>query len=178
MAITDLYATSGQLGVALGQIWSVPTSGDYSSGDQPPFALGQQVTATDGSVWVFVQFGTGGVTGSGYVCIIDKDYGAVMITTSNDTYGMQVGVPACGAAIATDYGWLQRLGPCAEVRVAASTDVNVDLVATATAGELDDDVTTGVFVKGIVLTTAAVSAGTQPAMLNWPVIDTLYEPET
>lgn len=179
MAVTSLYATSGTLGVSLGAIWSVPTSAAYSAGDQPPFALGQMVTATDGSVWVYVQFGTGGVTETGYACVYDVDFGAVMLSTSNDTYNNKVGIPACGAAIATDYGWLQIFGSCDAIRVAATTDPNVDLVATATAGELDDDVATGPFVKGVVLTTArGGTAGTAPGVLNYPMIDVLYEPET
>lgn len=179
MATTTDYATSGQLGVDLAAVWTPPTAGDYSSGDQPPFALGQQITATDGGVWVFVQLGTGGVTETGYVCVISEAFEAVMLTTSNDTYGDIVGVPACGAAVEDDYIWLQRYGPCPAVQVAANAAANVDLVATATGGQLDDGVTVGEFVKGIVLTTARGGTdGTAPAQLNWPVIDILYEPET
>ncbi len=179
MAITDLYATSGTLGAALGAIYTPPASTAYSYGDQAPFAVGMRLTATDGSQWVYVLIGVGGITGTGYVCVYDEAFGAVMLSTSNDVYGELVGVPACGAAVAGDYVWLQIAGTCDEIRVAASADPNVDLVATATAGELDDDVTTGPFVKGIVLTTArGGTAGNAPGILNFPMIDTLYEPET
>lgn len=180
MAITSLYATSGALGVSLGTVWSVPTSGVYSAGDQPPFEAGQVVTATDGSTWIYCVLGTGGVTGTGYVCTYDEDFEAVMLSTSTDLYGKAVGIPACGAAIATDYVWLQMTGTIAEVQVAANAAANVDLVATATAGQLDDGVTTGLFVKGLVLTTARGGTdGTAPGYAAQPmVIDTLYEPET
>lgn len=180
MATTTLYATSGQLGVNLAQIWTPPDSDAYSIGDQPPFALGQVVTATDGSEWIFVVLGTGGVTETGYACVFDEDFLAVMLSTSTDTYGMPVGIPGCGAAVEDDYIWLQRTGAIAAVQVAANAAANVDLVATATAGQLDDGVTTGVFVKGLVLTTARGGTdGTAPGYAAIPmVIDTLYKPET
>lgn len=176
---TSQYATSGILGANFADVFTPPTSGTYSAGDQPPFAVGTIAYGTDGSGWVYVQLGTGGITGDGYVCVYDEDFLAVMLSTSNDTYGDKLGVPQCGAAVEDDYCWLQVLGTSDGVQVAASADANVDLVATATAGQLDDGVTTGVFAKGITLTTArGGTAGTAPAILNWPVVDTLYEPET
>lgn len=179
MAVTSLYATSGALGVALGALWEPPDTGTYNAGDQPPFALGQQVTATDGSTWIFCKLGTGGVTETGYVVTFDENFEAAMLSTSTDLYGKQCGVPACGVGAELDYCWVQVQGACAAIQVAASAAANVDLVPTATAGQLDDGTTTGLFVKGCVLTTArGGTAGTAPGYLNWPVIDTLYEPET
>ena len=174
---TSKFATSGALGVALGQVFTPDT--DIINNEYPNLALGTRVTATDSSVWVQVVLGTGGVTGDGYVCVYDEDHVATMVSESNEPYGMPIGVALCGAAIIADYVWLQVAGPCEAIQVAASADPNVDLVATATAGELDDDVTTGIFAKGLVLTTArGGTAGTAPGMLNFPMFDTLYEPET
>lgn len=179
MATTTLYATSGALGVALGAVWTPPDTGTYNAGDQPPLTPGTRVTATDGSVWVAVTLGTGGVTETGYTCQYDEDFVAVMLSSSNETYGMPCGVPACGVAAEDDVIWLQIAGTCAAIQVAASAAANVDLVPTATAGQLDDGVTTGLFVKGLVLTTARGGTdGTAPGVLNFPVVDTLYEPET
>lgn len=170
MAITSLYATSGELGVALGAIFTPPTSAVYSIGDQPPFALGTRVTATDGSVWVYVVLGTGGVTNTGYSCVFDENWLAVMLSTSTDTYGTPVGVPACGAAVIGDYCWLQIAGTCAAIRVAALAAENVALFATATAGEVDDGGSTSPYVQNMVLTTTAVGASTVEGQLNFPQI--------
>lgn len=180
MAITTLYATSGALGVALGQVWTPPDTDTYNAGDQPPLALGTMVTATDGSEWILCVLGTGGVTETGYVCTFNEDFLAVMLSTSTDVYGKAVGIPASGVAVEDDYVWLQIRGTVAAVQVAANAAANVDLVATATAGQLDDGVTTGLFVKGLVLTTARGGTdGTAPGYASSPlVIDTLYEPET
>jgi len=178
---TSKYAISGALGVPLGAVFTPDSASvTYVNGLYPNLALGTQVTATDGSTWIQVLMDTGGITGDGYVCTYDRDFLAIMLSTSTDLYGKSVGVPNCGAAAAGDYVWLQIMGEVEDVQVAASADPNVDLVATATAGELDDDVTTGLFVKGLVLTTArGGTAGVAPGYAAQPmVIDTLYEPET
>lgn len=178
---TSKFATSGALGVALGTVFTPDTSAaTYVDGLYPNLALGSHVLATDGSTWILVLMSTGGITGDGYVCTYDTDFTAVMLSDSTELYGKAVGVPNCGAAVAGDYVWLQITGSIEEVQVAASAAANVDLVPTATAGQLDDQVTTGLFVKGLVLTTArAASAGTAPGYAAQPmVIDTLYEPET
>jgi len=175
---TSLYATDGGLGADFNAVFTPPSSGAaYPIGDQAPFAVGTRMRGSKDSEWVYVLYGSGGATGAGYVCRINEDFTATMCSTSNETYGDAAGVPPV-AASEGDYGWLQIKGPCV-VRVAASANANVDLVATGTAGELDDGVTTGIFVKGLVLTTAnGGSAGTAAAYANFPVFDTLYEPET
>lgn len=171
MANTSNFGTSGTLGVNFAQTFSPPGSSVYSTGDQPPFQLGAQSQGTDGSAWIYVQLGTGGITGTGYVCVYDEDFQAVMLSTSNDVTGDKLGVPGCGVAIEDDYCWLQVYGSCAEIQVAASTAANVALAATATGGQLDDGVTTGPYAQGIVLTTARTSSdGTAPGVLNWPTI--------
>lgn len=171
---TSLFATSGALGVALGQVFTPDTSSvTYVDGLYPNLALGTRVTATDSSVWVLVLMSTGGITGDGYVCTFDENFTAVMLSTSNDVYGKPVGVPICGAAVAGDYVWLQIAGTCSAIRGVALTAANVPLLATATAGEIDDGVTTGLFIRNMVYTTAVgASAGTAEGQLNFPLIDT------
>ncbi len=118
-----------------------------------------------------MQAGAGGVTGPGFVVIIDEAYTALMVSTSNDARGDLAGV-APAAIAASSFGWVQVKGP-ADVQVAASCAANVRLNTTATAGQIDDDGTAGAIqVQGIYLTTArGGSAGTAPGVLNYPFFD-------
>lgn len=173
---TTAYAVS-LIGADFNAVFTPPTGSGVETTDQPPFSLGQIAIGSGGTEWIYVQ-AAAAITGQGYICRINEDFQASMLDSDdNEPYGDPCGVPAIAAAN-DDYLWLQRKGPCS-LRVAASANPNVDLVPTATAGELDDGVTTGIFVKGCVLTTAnGGSAGTAAAMLDYPVTDTLYEPET
>lgn len=135
------------------------------------FSVGDRFTAFDGKEYVFVQAGVGGITGEGYVAIIDEAYSAVMAdtTTSATARGDMVGV-ALAAVAASSYGWLQVKGPCnLRVNVASA---NVRLNTTGTAGQLDDDGTAGSEeITGCVLTTArAATPGLAPGMLNYPAV--------
>lgn len=135
------------------------------------FAVGDRFTGFDGKEYVFVQAGAGGITGEGFVVIIDEAYGAVMVSTSNDARGDLAGV-GLAAVAANSFCWVQVKGP-ANVQVAASAAANVRLNTTATAGQIDDDGTAGAIqVQGIYLTTArGGSAGTAPGVLNYPFFD-------
>ena len=156
--------------------------GDWLTADEASQAgtgvmrLGQTMSA-NGKTYVCVVLGTGGVTGDGYVCIIDEDFEAVMLTTSNDVDGDQVGV-AEGAGSEGEYGWLQVYGP-AGVRTEQDALANAFLGATSDAGQLDDAAATGLYVDGIVLRTATGGADAVNAtgFLNWPRIATRMEPE-
>jgi hypothetical protein len=134
------------------------------------FGLGDRYVRGDGTEYVFVQ-ANGAVTGAGYVCYLDSSYQAAMLSTSNDAYGNLVAIPLAAFAD-DDYGWMQVKGPCGAIRVAASAAANVRLNSTATAGQIDDDGTTGAMeIRGIALTTAnGGAAATAPGMLNYPVI--------
>ena len=136
------------------------------------FELGTVSGGNDGSEWVYVQADAGGVTGAGYVVLIDEDYAADMIDTTNtaSAFGQMVGV-ASAAATASYYGWVQRKGT-ASIRVAASCAANTAINSTGTAGQLDDDATTGAeVVNGIVLTTAnGGAAGTAEGVLDYPSV--------
>jgi hypothetical protein len=133
------------------------------------FALGDCAYGSDGSAWVYVQ-ANGAITGDGYVCTIDEDWQAYMLTTSNDAEGDILGV-ADVAFADNDYGWLQIKGVCG-VLVAANCAANTRINATATAGQLDDDGTAGAHEAwGIWLTTACGgSAAVTAAVLNFPVL--------
>lgn len=162
------FATSNVAGANFTEIFTPPSATDgYNIGLNAPFDVGQVVEGTDGSAWLFVQLGTGGTTGPGYVCIIDENYEAVMVSTSNDIYGGRIGVPICAAALDNDYIWLQIAGTCPGIRVAALCAENIALGTTGTAGVLDD--AGGLVISGIAITTTAVGASSQPGVLSYPV---------
>jgi hypothetical protein len=171
--MTIPFVTSGQLGVDLSAVYSPESSLYPYVSDNQQFKLGQQVTAADNSVWVYVLFGVGGVTGLGYAVVFDEAFGAVMMSNSVGGLGDKIGI-APAVAASGDYGWVQVYGTCDDIRVSASCAANVPLASTVTAGELDDAVGTGTKnITGIILTTArAASAGNAPGSLNYPIIGT------
>lgn len=176
--MTIPYATSGQLGVNLATVYPAQATALYPYTQTIPFQLGQQITAADNSVWTFVQFGVGGVTGLGYVVTVDEAFGAVMLSTSNDLYGKNVAV-APAAASATNYGWVQVYGTCDDIRCEQDALANSILGPTADAGQIDDAAATGLFIRGLILTTArGATDGNAPGVLNYPVIDTRPAPAT
>ena len=170
------FATSNVGGVNLSQIDKpIATTDGYAQAVETGsgFALGTQVTASDGSVWAYCVYGTGGSTGLGYVMVIDEAWSAVMMENTPGAFGDKIGrSPA--AAIATDLGWIQVYGVADDIQVSASCAANVPLASTTTAGQIDDAVATPTKnLPGIILTTArAASAGTAPGFLNWPVVGT------
>lgn len=133
------------------------------------FGLGDRYVDHDGKEYVYVQ-ANGAITGAGYVAYFDTSYQAVMLSTSNDARGNLVGI-APAAFADDDYGWLQVKGPCV-VRVAASAAANTQLNTTGTAGQIDDDATTGAMVVDrVILTTAnGGSAGTVAAIISYPAV--------
>lgn len=139
-----------------------------SSSSDPKVGLGTRADANKGGEFIYCR-ANGAITGAGYVVSIDPTtWDAVMLSTSNDARGNILGV-AAAAAVDDDYIWVQRAGPCS-VQVAASCAANAALNSTATAGQIDDDATTGAFsITGMVLTTArGGTAGTAAAILNYP----------
>lgn len=136
----------------------------------PEFDLGEGAEGENFSKYVYVRADAGGITGAGYVVLINESFTADMIdlTNSATAFGDRVGVARVAFA-ANEYGWVQVKG-IADIRVAASAAANAQLNTTSTAGQLDDDATAGSEdVTGLVLTTAnGGSAGTAPGRLNWP----------
>lgn len=167
------YSTSNAAGINFKETFTPPAAGSYNTGQLAPLALGQIAEGTDGSKWVYCLAGSGGVTGLGYVVVMDEAFGAVMMSNSAGGLGDKIGVSPVAAA-AGDYFWVQVYGTCDDIRVAASCAANVVLASTTTAGEIDDAVATPTKnLTGIILTTArAASAGNAPGMLNFPVVGT------
>lgn len=145
------------------------------------FTLGQRAVSYDGKVYVFVQLGTGGVTGDGYVCSIGEDHQAIMVDTDvagSILEGDRVGV-AEGAGADDDYGWLQVWGPCG-IRSEQDALANKKLGPTADAGQVDDAAATGIFINGMHFGTATggADAVNSTGFLNYPTFEIQMEPET
>ncbi len=171
--MTIPYATSNMAGANFSDVFTPPVAGSYNTGARQPFPVGTVAQGTDGSQWVYVRFGTGGVTGLGYVVVIDEDFLAVMMSNSVGGLGDKIGVAPAAASL-NDYGWVQVYGTVDDIRVSASCAANVVLASTTTAGEIDDAVATPTKnITGIILTTArGGTAGNAPGMLNFPVVGT------
>ncbi len=173
MATANDYITTPLLGVNLQQTYHLSTTTVPYTADYPPFLAGTTVNGTDESAWIFVL--ASGAIAVGDVVSITNAGVASGITTTNAAFGNQVGVSQVAIAD-TDYGWVQRAGSCTSINVAGLCAPNVQLAATATAGALDDAVTTGLKnITGIIVTatntlttTVAAKAGT----LNYPVVGT------
>lgn len=142
------------------------------------FGVGQRgMNVTTGGVteYVYVKDDGSGVTGAGYVVLINEsDYTAVMASTTTSAPGTGQQKPAGvapAAVTASYYYWAQVYGP-ASIRVAASCAAFTTLNTTATAGQLDDDATTGAeVINGLGLTAArSASAGTAAGSLTYPFV--------
>lgn len=136
------------------------------------FELGECLYGDQDSEFIYVQADSAGITGAGYVVLIDESFAADMVDTTNSAsgFGQRCGV-APVAFSANQYGWVQVRG-VADIRGAANAAANAALNTTATAGQIDDDGTAGAeTIDGIVFTTAVGgSAGTAEGVLDDPRI--------
>lgn len=132
------------------------------------FNLGHRCFGDVGGEWVYCKYG--GTLAAGDFVVIDKDYNASGLTTTNGLRGMRVGVTKIAGA-STNWGWFQIAGGCAG-RTAAAIAANAQLNTTATAGAIDDDAAGGSKrIDGIYIPTAAGGATTNTEFhLNFPVI--------
>lgn len=135
--------------------------------------LGFSITTAGPKGYIYTQAGSGGVTGDGYVCLIDgSSYMVDLCTDTLSAPGVGQGKPigiGRAAIAANGYGWLQVYGP-GTVRVLALAALYTQLTTSATAGALDDATTVGLeVVDGIVLdATNGGSTANVAAWLNWP----------
>jgi hypothetical protein len=144
-------------------------------------ALGTIAESYEGKLYVYVQIGTGGVTGDGYVCSFGENHAALMVDTDvagSILEGDRVGISE-GAGAASDYGWLQVYGPCG-IRSEQDALANKKLGPTADAGQIDDAAATGIFINGIHFGTATGGADAVNAtgFVNWATLEVQMEPET
>jgi len=172
---TNNYVTSNSEGVNFNQTYSAydqtvaPSSTNSVDNPGPPFTPGTVMAGTGDSEFVFVKASANIAIGA-VVQITTATFAATGITTSNALLGNLVGVAQVAIA-SGQYGWVQRMGRCDNISVAAGCNPNVQLATTGTAGVLDDTVTGGpVLINGIIITAATTPAAAVAGTLNNPVV--------
>ncbi len=126
--------------------------------------------------FVYVQAATSTALTVGQVVGISAAGVATPLTTTNSAPGQSVGrrvgvvVTAVSSSASAQYVWVQVWG-AGTVLTAAAAAIYTQLNTTATAGAVDDDATaSSEVVDGLSLTTAAGSATTTAAFLNFPYV--------
>lgn len=157
------YVTDGTLGINLAET----TTGTTTDGANAKFTLGKRVTATDGSVWVYVQ--AGAAITSAYCVAIDENFQAVHVTTALAAAGHSIGF-AQNAFADNDFGWVCVHAPGnINIRLAASCAADVQLYTTSTAGVLDDTSASVTLIRGVVAVVAASNtASTREGIAVYP----------
>lgn len=136
------------------QTAAISTTNDPANGG-PPFKVGTQVTATDGSLWEFVKF-TGGVNQYDVV-MIDPSFNVKQVLGGGaaECTKMRVGFyQNATAAVSGNYGWVMVSG-VPTINVLGACAKAAQLYTTDTSGKLDDATATGSQypVRNIFLTT-------------------------
>lgn len=151
------YVTSGALGINL----AVTTAGADAK-----FTLGQRVTGSDNTEWVYVQ-ATGAITQYDVVAI-DEDFQASTATSALAGAGHLAGFAQVAFAD-NDFGWVALRGSNISVRAAQSCAADAKLFVGCTgvsAGVVDDASVTGrVTLQGVVLVTAGGTGTTTREIL-------------
>lgn len=147
----------------------IGTSALFGLGDR-----GLNKTSAGVKEYMYVR-ANGAITGDGYTAVIDvSSFDATPIDTTVSAPGAGQGAPvgvARGAFADNDYGWVQIYG-AGLLRVAASCAAFTIINSTGTAGQLDDDASTGAeVIVGLCLTAArGGSAGTAAASIAYPTV--------
>jgi hypothetical protein len=140
----------------------------------PPFAVGTEVVATDGSIWLFVKF-TAGVNQYDVVMIDPATNGAAQIlggATAECTKKRVGFYQNSTAAVANNYGWVMVSG-VPTINVLGSCAKAAQLYTTDTSGKLDDAIATGSQypVRNVFLTTTIGStASFNTAQAAYPTV--------
>ncbi len=136
----------------------------------PPFVLGDIVSGTGDSEFVFVKASAAITLGD--VVQITTAFNASAVTTSAGSFGLLLGVAPVAIASGA-YGWVQRSGYCSGgIRVVGSTGDNVQLYTTTVGGVISSAATTGnKTISGIIITaTAGSTTGAVAGIINKPVM--------
>lgn len=160
------FVTDGMVGVDLTLTTPVPAIAGNNDGIGGLYALGTRVTASDGSVWVYVQ-AEAAIAQYSWVAI-DENFEAVLGTKALADAGHMVGFAQVAFAD-DDFGWVCVHGANISVRVLASCAADVQLYTSGTAGALDDTSGSQTLIRGVVLVAAATStASTRECIANYP----------
>ncbi len=125
-----------------------------------PHKVGTQVEATDGSIWIFAK-ATAAITQYDTVGI-DKDGNATSVAGGASAVNLNRGTAfrQGSTMAANEAGWFMKHG-APLIRVGDSCAANVQLYTTATAGVLDDAVSSGSQfpIRGVFLVSTAGTGG-------------------
>lgn len=147
----------------------IGAAADYLS-TEADFTVGERAKGKDGSEFVYVQ--ANGAISANDVVIIDEDWQADQIDTTNSAGALGDKVGVARAAFAdNEYGWVQVHGVCDAINVGTSAAANTKLNTTATAGRIDDDATAGAETIAGLYTTGAESGNAAAGVLHYPFID-------
>lgn len=177
---TGNYNTANTEGINFNETWTVydqtAASSSTNSPDNPGprVPVGTTIKGTGDSDYVCIK-ATAAIAVSDVV-LISTTFTAAGITTTNATLGSLVGVAPVAIASGA-YGFVQRAGNCdSGVNVAGLCTPNTQLLATTTAGALDDATTTGnKNINGIIITatnTLTTTVAAKNGTLNYPVVGT------
>jgi len=145
----------------------------WASTDVPEYTVGDCGESGDGKAYVFVKADASGITDK-FAAIIGAAFVASMASTTTSAPGAGAGLPvgfAQATIAANGWGWLMVRGTT-NIQVAASCALGTQLNTTGTAGQLDDDASSGAeVINGVALTAArGGSAGLANAMLTYPSV--------
>ncbi len=174
MANTNDFVSDGKIGVDLSAVWASTSAG---STGLMPFGVGQTVVtnhngiyrwarcASDTAAFDVVVFGTYADSAAA-----SPTRAFVPITTTNAitggvNFGNEVGF--CQNSVASSYyTWVCMNGE-PKINVLIACNPKVPLYTTATAGKLDDTLTSG-YVIGVTINSSAVSASSMQGVAQWP----------
>lgn len=172
------YTTQSIEGVNLGAIYAAYdqtaaiSSTNTPDNPGPPFTVGTEVVATDGSIWVFAK-ASGGINQYDVV-MMDVAYSSVkqiLGGAAAEVTKLRIGFyQNATALVANNYAWFMVSG-IPTINVLGSCAKAVQLYTTDTSGKLDDGIITGSQypIRNVFLTTTIGStASFNTAQAAWP----------
>lgn len=147
----------------------------WAATEIPGFRVGTLGADYQGNIYRFVQADANGVTGAGYVVVIEASNIVDMIDTGVTAPGAGQGFPvgvAMAAIAANGWGWVGVYGVI-PTRVSTLCVLGTQLNSRATVGELDDDATAGSeVVNGIaaITTNSGGASANVNAFLSFPSV--------
>ena len=156
------YATDGTVGAD----FASTTTGTTTDGANAKFTLGTQVTANDGSTWLYVQAGEALTQ---YAALaIDENFQAMKLTHALASAGQKIGFAQVAFAD-NDLGWVCVNGMNISSLLLINCAADVPLYTQATAGYLDDaSVTSSVKLDGVVLVSTITASGGFEIIATFP----------
>lgn len=131
----------------------------YNTKTDAQFAVGTEVTGSNGTEWVYVQ-ASGAIT-QYHAVAVDESFQAASLTKALADVNHTIAF-AQAAFADNEYGWVcKRAGGSEKVLVKASCAADGPLYTSASAGVLDDASASQTLIDGVCVVTTATASGTQ-----------------